>query len=177
MELDRTDHAIINALRDDARLSMRALAERVHLSRTATHARVQRLIDHEVITGFTAVVQPEALGLHVCALVVVSAAGTPWPHIERHLGNIPYVERVQAVSGDIDFVLTIRAPDHAALSETILRDVQAVPGVTSTRSHIVLDEHVTHRAAPPASAVSRARANPSDGADEGSREADGPRDT
>lgn len=152
MELDRTDRAIIDALRANARLSMRALAERVHLSRTATHARVQRLVEGRVITGFTAVIRPEALGLHINALVIVTVTNEPWPDIERQLGAIPYVERVQAVSGDIDFVLTVRAPDHAALSETIMRRIQRVPGVATTRSHIVLDEYEEFEAEAPAPA-------------------------
>ncbi|MDO5053611.1 MAG: Lrp/AsnC family transcriptional regulator [Pseudoclavibacter sp.] len=152
MDLDRTDRAIIDALRANARLSMRALAERVHLSRTATHARVQRLVEGRVITGFTAVIRPEALGLHINALVIVTVTNEPWPDIERQLGEIPYVERVQAVSGDIDFVLTVRAPDHAALSETIMRRIQRVPGVTTTRSHIVLDEYEEFETEAPAPA-------------------------
>lgn len=140
MELDRVDRAIIAELRRDARLSIRALAERVHLSRTSAHARVQRLVEQRVITGFAAQVDPEALGLRVTALVVVTITSEPWSDIERRLAEIPYVERVLAVSGDIDFVLTVRAPDHAALSEIIMRRVHEVPGVATTRSHIVLDD-------------------------------------
>lgn len=140
MEPDRVDRAIIAELRRDARLSIRALAERVHLSRTSTHARVQRLIETGVITGFAALVDPEALGLRVMALVVVTVTNEPWTDIERRLAEIPYVERVLAVSGDIDFVLTVRAPDHATLSEIIMRLVHDVRGVASTRSHVVLDD-------------------------------------
>jgi DNA-binding Lrp family transcriptional regulator len=46
---------------------------------------------------------------------------------------------VLAVSGDIDFVLTVSAPDHEQLSEVIMRQIHEMPGVASTRSHVVLD--------------------------------------
>lgn len=140
MEIDRVDRAILDELRRDARLSIRALAERVHLSRTSAHARVQRLIESGVIRGFAARVDPEALGLRVTALVIVTVTSEPWSDIERRLAEIPYVERVLAVSGDIDFVLTVRAPDHATLSDIIMRHVHEVPGVATTRSHIVLED-------------------------------------
>ena len=41
--------------------------------------------------------------------------------------------------GDIDFVLTVSAPDHQHLSEVIMRQIHGLPGVVSTRSHVVLD--------------------------------------
>jgi DNA-binding Lrp family transcriptional regulator len=49
------------------------------------------------------------------------------------------VESVLAVSGDIDFVVTVSAPDHEHLSDVIMRRLHEVPGVASTRSYIVLE--------------------------------------
>ncbi|HZK58422.1 MAG TPA: winged helix-turn-helix transcriptional regulator [Cryobacterium sp.] len=62
---------MVAELSRDARLSMRQIAERVHISRTAAHTRVQNLVRHGVITGFGAQVDRKSLGLHVSALVVV----------------------------------------------------------------------------------------------------------
>jgi len=68
--LDEIDRLIVAELSRDARLSMRQIAERVHISRTAAHTRVQNLVRHGVITGFGAQ-DRKSLGLHVSALVVV----------------------------------------------------------------------------------------------------------
>ncbi|MFB2600139.1 Lrp/AsnC family transcriptional regulator [Herbiconiux sp. P17] len=141
MNVDRVDRAIISELSQDSRLSIRELAGRVHISRTSAHNRVQRLIADGVLSGFVATVDRKALGLHVTAIVIVKVGDVVWSDLAQALAELPYVENVQAVSGDIDFVLTVSAPDHERLSEVIMRQIHAMPGVVSTRSHVVLDEH------------------------------------
>jgi len=144
-ELDSIDRQIIAELSHDARLSMRALAAQVHVSRTAAHTRVQRLVSRGVITGFGAQTDAKSLGLHVSALVVVKIGEVAWADIASRLAALPYVEKAQAVSGDIDIILTVNAPSHQLLSQAILRDIHSMPGVISTRSHLILEEVLGHR--------------------------------
>jgi DNA-binding Lrp family transcriptional regulator len=139
MPVDRTDRAIIAELAADSRLSIRAIAERVHISRTAAHNRVQNLIATGVLKGFGAQVDRKSIGLDVTAIVIVKVGDAPWREVATALSELPYVESVLAVSGDIDFVLTVSAPDHEHLSEVIMRQIHGLPGVVSTRSHVVLD--------------------------------------
>lgn len=138
-ELDAVDRRIVAELGRDARLSIRQLAERVHVSRSSAHTRLTRLIDEGVITGFTVSVDREKLGLALTALVIVKV-DTDWTTVSEALAALPFVEKVQALGGDVDILLTVSAPDHEALSETILRRIHTVPGVESTRSYIVLEE-------------------------------------
>ncbi len=139
MTVDRIDRAIISELALDSRLSIRAIAERVHISRTAAHKRVQNLVATGVVRSFAAQIDRKAIGLNVTAIVIVQAGSAPWPELAAALAKLPYVESVLAVSGDIDFVLTVSAPDQEQLSEVIMRQIHAMPGVLSTRSHVVLD--------------------------------------
>src|SRR5690606_922548 len=137
--LDAVDRRIVAALGRDARLSVRQLAEQVHVSRSAAHARLTRLVDEGCSPGFHAAVDREKLGLSLTALVIVKV-DRDWPTVSEALAALPFVERVQALGGDVDILLTVNAPDHDALSETILRRIHTTPGVASTRSYIVLDE-------------------------------------
>lgn len=139
MALDRIDRAIVSELARDSRLSIRTIAERVHISRTAAHNRVQNLVTTGVVKGFAAQIDRKSIGLNVTAIVIVKAGNLPWPELAAALAELPYVESVLAVSGDIDFVLTVSAPDHEQLSEVIMRQIHEMPGVLSTRSHVVLD--------------------------------------
>jgi DNA-binding Lrp family transcriptional regulator len=140
MNVDKVDRAIIAQLSADSRLSVRALAERVHVSRSAVANRLQRLIADGVIEGFGARVDRKAIGLHVTALVIVKVDRQPgWQDVASALTALPFVESVLAVSGDIDFVVTVSAPDHESLSDVIMRQLHEVDGVASTRSYIVLE--------------------------------------
>jgi DNA-binding Lrp family transcriptional regulator len=139
--LDRVDRRIIAELGQDARLSLRALAERVHISRTSAHTRLNALLEHGVITGFAATVDRQALGLNLTAVVMVKV-DADWPTVSAALAALPFVEKAQALSGDIDILLTVSAPDHEQLSETILRRIRSIPGVASTHSYVILEEMV-----------------------------------
>src|SRR5450755_676517 len=110
MAVDRIDRAIISELALDSRLSIRTIAERVHISRTAAHNRVQTLVANGVIKSFAAQIDRKSIGLNVTAIVIVQAGSAPWPELAAALAELPYVESVLAVSGDIDFVLTVSAP-------------------------------------------------------------------
>jgi DNA-binding Lrp family transcriptional regulator len=138
-EVDAIDRRIIAELGRDARLSVRALAEKVHISRTVVNTRLNALIENGVITGFTATVDRKALGLGVSAIVIVKV-DADWPTVSAALAALPFVEKAQALSGDIDILLTVSAPTQEQLSETILRRIHSMPGVASTRSYIILEE-------------------------------------
>jgi DNA-binding Lrp family transcriptional regulator len=142
--LDDIDRQIVAELSRDGRLSVRTIAEKVHVSRTAAHNRLQSLVRRRVITGFGAQIDRAAIGLHVTALVVVRIGEVSWEEIAARLADLPFVEKVQAVSGDIDIILTVSAPDHEQLSQAILRNIHNLPGVVSTRSHLVLEEIAGH---------------------------------
>ena len=138
-QIDQVDRRIIAELGKDARLSIRSLAERVHISRTSAHTRLGKLLEHGVITGFSANIDRESLGLGLTAIVIVKV-DADWPTVSAALAALPFVEKAQALSGDIDILLTVSAPDHEALSETILRRIHSTPGVASTRSYMILEE-------------------------------------
>ncbi|GAB3119321.1 Lrp/AsnC family transcriptional regulator [Glaciibacter psychrotolerans] len=142
MNVDSVDRALIAQLSGDSRLSMRQLAERVHVSRTSAHKRVHNLIATGVLTGFTVNVDRKSIGLNVTALVIVTIGDAPWPGIASALAALPFVESVLALSGDIDFLVTVSAPDNEQLSAVILQQIHEMPGVVSTRSHLVLDERI-----------------------------------
>lgn len=84
-ELDEVDERIVNELVRDGRLSIRALAERVHVSRANAYARVDRLIADGVITGFTATIDPERIGLGTSAYVLLSVQQNAWREMAAEL--------------------------------------------------------------------------------------------
>ena len=138
--LDDVDRRIVAALRADARLSVRALAEQVRISRAAAHARVQRLERDGVLTGYAARVEPARLGLSVTAFVNVRIAQHAWQDVRQRIGAIPEVWHAALVSGDHDLVLLVRTVDAGALRDLVLSTLQAIPGVRATQTVLVLDE-------------------------------------
>ncbi len=138
--VDDLDQRILGELVRDGRLSMRALADRLHVSRANAYARVDRLVADGVITGFGARIDPERAGLGTSAYVMVTIEQNTWRDVSARLRAIRYVDHLALVGGDFDVLVLVRAPDNAALRHLVLERIQDVPGVKSTRTWLVFDE-------------------------------------
>ena len=138
--LDAPDRQILSELVRDARMSIRSLAERVHISRASAYARVGRLVADGVITGFAARIAHERAGLGTSAYVSLSIEQNSWGEVSAHLGRLPYVEHVSRLGADFDVLVLVRAPDNAALRVLVLDRIQGIPSVRSTRTWLVFDE-------------------------------------
>jgi DNA-binding Lrp family transcriptional regulator len=137
---DEVDRRIIAELTADGRLSMRALAEKVHISRANVYARVERLTRTGVITGFTATVDPLKLGLATSAYVTLSLRQSSWRSLREQLRQIPEVKHIALVGGDFDAILLVRAADNAGLRRVVMDELQAIPEVLGTRTALVFED-------------------------------------
>ncbi|MBN9157748.1 MULTISPECIES: Lrp/AsnC family transcriptional regulator [unclassified Microbacterium] len=139
-ELDDIDRAILDELRRDARVSMTAIAETVHISRAGAHARIKRLTDLGVITGYTVRTDPVLLGHHASAYVMLSLEQPAWQEVQEQLQRIPEVEHMALVGGDFDVILLVRASDARDLRRIVLEDIQAISAVRSTRTTLIFED-------------------------------------
>lgn len=138
--LDETDHAIVAELRRDGRLSVRALAERVHISRATAYSRLERLHREGVITGYAAKVDSDKLGLATAAYVSVSIEQGSWREVLGALEALPGVEKVALVGAEFDMLVEVRARDNHELRDVVLGRIQGVTGVRATRTWLIFDE-------------------------------------
>lgn len=138
--LDDTDRAILAALRRDARSSMTAIADAVHISRAGAHARIRRLTDAGVITGYTVRTDPVLLGHHASAYVTLAIEQASWQEVRDRLREIPEIEHMALVGGDFDVILLVRATDARDLRRIVLEDIQAIPSIRSTRTTLVFED-------------------------------------
>jgi DNA-binding Lrp family transcriptional regulator len=138
--LDDTDRLIVEALRADGRMSMRALASRVNISRASAYSRVERLQRDGVITGYAAIIDPERYGHGLSAYVYLDIVQQSWKGVRRQLLGIPGVDHVAMLSGEHDIVLRVRARDAAALRDVVLTRLQAMPEVRATQTVLIFEE-------------------------------------
>jgi len=138
--VDEIDVRLIGLLRQDARLSVRALAERLGISRANAYLRFNRLVDSGVITGFTVEVDHAALGLQTSAYVEVSMEQNAWRSVRDALSRIEAVTYVCLLGGAFDALVLIRTYDNHSLRDVILDQLQAIDGITSTRTLLIFEE-------------------------------------
>jgi DNA-binding Lrp family transcriptional regulator len=146
---DETDERIIGCLLRDARSAYAEIGAQVGLSAPAVKRRVDRLRAEGVITGYTALVDPAALGWTTEAFVELFCTGRTTPaQLTAATRKHPAVVEAYTVSGEADALVHLRAADIAALEQALER-LRAEPFVTSTRSMIVLSRLVERTSSPP----------------------------
>ena len=96
--LDEVDARIVEELTKDARLSVRSLAERVNISRTNAHTRLERLLREGEITGFHARVSPDAIGLRTAAFIGLTIEQDTWRSFRRLAATICRTRRLGPAS-------------------------------------------------------------------------------
>ena len=138
--LDPTDRRILRELEADGRLSGRALAERVNISRANAYARMERLVADRVITGFTARVDAAKVGLTTSAYVTLTVRQSNWRDLQERLRQIPEVRHMALVGGDFDVLLLVRTTGNDALRSVVLERLQALPTVVSTRTILIFED-------------------------------------
>lgn len=117
VELDDIDRRILRVLQADAGLSVESLAETVGLSRNASWRRVKALEKAGVIRGRVALLDAEAVGLGLTALVLVrtNEHDATWAdRFRRAVSAMPEVTGAYRMSGDLDYLLRVHVADVKA---------------------------------------------------------------
>ncbi|MEV6522608.1 Lrp/AsnC family transcriptional regulator [Longispora sp. NPDC051575] len=135
--MEDIDRAIVSALRSDGRLSYTDLADRVGLSVSAVHQRVRRLEQRNVLQGYSARIDYEALGLPLTAFVAIRPFDASQPDdAPERLSHLPEVESCYSVAGEDFYLLMVRVASPTHL-ERLLQEIRTAANVT-TRTTVVL---------------------------------------
>jgi DNA-binding Lrp family transcriptional regulator len=143
MELDDADKVLLRALMQDARLSSKALGERLGLSQPATWRRIQRLKEAGVIKGRKLELDREKLGLGVTVFLGVKLATkgrVSLEDFERAVSAIPEVLSVEHVLGLYDYRLKVVARDIPDFERVLRRRIMTLPGAGEVEANVLLSE-------------------------------------
>jgi Lrp/AsnC family transcriptional regulator, leucine-responsive regulatory protein len=143
--LDRVDQAVLAELQRDGRVSVADLARRVSLSASSTADRLRRLVDEGVIAGYTALLDPEALGYPVTAFVRLRYPHGNYKPLYDLLDATPEIAEAHHVTGDDCFILKVLARSMRDLE----RLAGKIAGLGSITTSVVYSSPLARRALVP----------------------------
>lgn len=145
--MDSTDLLLASLLVQDGRSTLKNLAEASGLSVSAVQARVRRLEADKIVRGYTADVDPDAIGLPLAALIAITPLDTAHEYdIPELLSPLTEIESCHSVAGADSFVLFVRVATPTAL-EALIREIRRRANV-STRTTVVLQTFFERHARP-----------------------------
>ncbi|MFN3724636.1 MAG: Lrp/AsnC family transcriptional regulator [Paracoccaceae bacterium] len=141
-DLDRFDHAILRILSGDGRISAVELARRIGLSKSPTQARMKRLEELGVITGYRAGLDPIKMGQAHVAFVEVKLSDTREAALQafnRAVMTVPEVEQCHMIASRFDYLLKVRTADIQAYRRVLAERISALPHVANTSTYVAME--------------------------------------
>lgn len=142
MKLDRIDFEILKGLQDNARISNKELAEINGISPSTCHERLRRLNEAEVITRYTAEVDPSVLGIGVQAMISLRMGqhtDASSASLFKDLSQRDEVVNVYLVAGSKDYLVHVAAKDVQHLREIVVDSYSARPEISNVETSLIFD--------------------------------------
>ncbi len=137
--MDSIDHVLVQRLQENGRATQLELAREVGLSQPAVAERIRKLEKRGILRGYTARVDPAALGKDICAFVGVAIEHPKYfDAFTRKVLTLTDVLECHRVAGADSYLLKVRTENTRTLDELLVKTLRTIPGVTQTHTTIVL---------------------------------------
>jgi Lrp/AsnC family leucine-responsive transcriptional regulator len=142
--LDTLDRRLVEILVEDARISLKALAERVKLSSPSVAERLRRLEERGVIRAFTVDVDPRSLGYNLQAIIRIKPLPGKLHIVEKLIADIPEFSECDKITGEDCFIARL----HIRSIEQLDQILDRITEKAETNTSIVKSQPVRRRLPP-----------------------------
>ena len=139
--LDATDRRILTVLQKDGRITNAELSERVNLSPSACHRRVQQLEEAGYIDSYVALLNTRMMGKPTTVYVEItlqSQAEELLDAFEREVARVPDILECHLMAGTADYLIKIMAEDTEDFARIHRQHLSRLPGVRQMQSSFAL---------------------------------------
>lgn len=139
--MDKIDRKLMSLLQENARYSLKQLAEQVYLSSPAVSSRIERLEKEGYITGYQAQIDPEKLGYHITAFISLEMNPKQKPTFYPFISACNNVLECNCVTGNYSMLIKVAFPTTQEL-DTFIGQLQKFG---NTQTQIVFSTAVPTR--------------------------------
>jgi Lrp/AsnC family leucine-responsive transcriptional regulator len=137
--MDKTDFGILKCLTEDARMNASQIGLRVNLSVSAVIERMKKMEASGLIQGYTALINEKKAGFGAQALISIRLEHPKYNQsFAKQMCDHNRVMECFYITGDFDYIARVSTGSTEELTE-VLNDIKKIPGVSLTRTYVVLD--------------------------------------
>jgi DNA-binding Lrp family transcriptional regulator len=144
MTYENLDAKLINALLGDGRASLRSLAEDLDVSVTTVSNHLRDLEEEGVVEGYTPIVNYDALGYDVTAIIQLKVEGSALPEITERLQDQQQMISVYEVTGDYDIIAIGKFTDTDGMNRQI-KELLTDADIRESNTSVVLNAVVENQ--------------------------------
>lgn len=140
-DLDSTDKRILQMVQSNGRITNQELSEKIGLSPSPCLRRLKHLESSGTISGYVALVDPQAVGLGVTAFVRVRLDQQDDRHLatfESAVAAFPEVMECYLMTGDADYQLRVIVESLNAFEDFLRQRLTKIQGVAQVTTSFAL---------------------------------------
>jgi DNA-binding Lrp family transcriptional regulator len=135
--MDDLDHRLIASLRNNARASLAELAKQLGVSRGTVQNRLNRLIESDVILGFTVRLKSGAATERIRAIMMIEVSGKSTRKVVHALRGLPQIHTLHSTNGAFDLIAEIEVANLAEF-DRLLSAVRSIEGIERSETSLLL---------------------------------------
>lgn len=147
--LDAKDYEILKLLQENAKLTIREIASKIHLSPTPTHERIKRIEQHGIIKRYAALLDNRKINKSIMVILQISLSQHNKLAAQEFIDKVLQFDEViecYNISGDFDFMLKIVASSMESYHAFSMNKLSEISGISQIKSSFIMDTiKETHR--------------------------------
>ncbi|MEU4383152.1 Lrp/AsnC family transcriptional regulator [Micromonospora echinofusca] len=148
VQLDALDARLVELLAEEPRIGVLECSRRLGVARGTVQARLDKLVERGVVSGFGPEISPAAIGFGVTSFVTLEISQRHGhDRVAAHLGAIPEVLEAHTITGSSDLLCRIVARSNTDL-QRVIDQIVSYEGIRRASTIIALAEQIPYRTLP-----------------------------
>lgn len=147
VKLDEKDLSILASIQENSKLTAKQIARKINAPITTVFAKMKRMEELDVITGYRAILSPEKLNSSTVAFILASVSyrvkDDQIPVSQRvvaeEIAKFPEVQEVQIIAGDWDLLVKLRTESVDAAGKFVVDKLRLIRGLEKTLTCMVFE--------------------------------------
>ncbi len=136
--MDETDVKILNELSKNSRIPISKIALKTGIPDSTISNRLKKLEKNNVIEQYTTILNPEAVGVQITAMIIIQTETENHENVEIELPKLEKVSQVYSISGEYDILIKVWAHTLDELND-IVTQIRTIDGIEELRELIVME--------------------------------------
>lgn len=137
--MDENDKKILNILTENSRTPISKISLKTGIPDSTVSNRIKKLEKNNVIEQYTTLINPEAVGIKVTAMIIIQTETENHENVEKELPKLDQVSHVYSISGEYDILIKVWAHTLEELNDIINSEIRTINGIEELRELIVME--------------------------------------
>ena len=137
--MDENDKKILTELISNSRMPISKISSKTGIPDSTVSNRIKKLENNNIIEQYTTIINPEAIGIKVIAMIIIQTETEKHENVEIELPKLDKVSQVYSISGEYDILIKVWAHTLEELNDIVNSEIRTIDGIEELRELIVME--------------------------------------